>query len=600
MSSRAASARKKQLRPIGNGPQPPNHQPTFHSKPNDVQIPASPPTTRSTYKPQPLPTFESSNSIWSPTGNPFPADLSRPPRRSQDKVTHLEVVQEMDPGFHPGQSSVHPAAPSNSSNLPRPEYAHPRGALPSPPHHSPLASTTFERPRPPQVSVHPQAHGFSSILGPLVSRSHSAGSSGGQQFQPNFQQERPAMPIRTLSQTALASPSRPSSSHSFPLPPSSSASSLSFKSLQGYPEDLPSSAHSYAPRGPTHFDNGPALHSAPLHGGGSPYMHPSPSHMQEQRPRNLRSVASASALSATHRNPRGMYQQRQTESFDSASVLSNSSGGLSHDNLPLSPMPRMTSGFSSSSGQGDASSVSSAGTPFVFPGGRSRAYPNGAPRFRLRGRKKKDKKRQNDGTNPDQHNTNNHPPRNGPTAPQMPKSPDSISDAWVNHNGLPSPPLSGEGVDLPSAGAQYPSESSSHFIFPGSRSSARPGADLVDATGRLALNHHHARKPSDGSGNSWQEIKRPHTRFLGLASKSKKKKEADRSPSPMVQPPFDPSGRDDSGRYSLDEASSGSNSSISGPSERDSSSAVSSRVFELNSKIGQYPLDPYDSTLLDL
>ncbi|KAH8834806.1 hypothetical protein DL96DRAFT_1701829 [Flagelloscypha sp. PMI_526] len=627
MSSRAASARKKQLQPSGP-PASPGTRAAFQAKPNEVVRPANNSSSSAggflkQFKPsykapaQALPTFDSSNSIWGPTGNREPDNLTRPPPRDDPRYIQppdssrvpgnrpalLGPVHEIDVELL-SPPSIHSATSSNSSNS--------GGAFSSSrvsPHPQPLSSqplNTFspnrfaDPPRPAQSpagitqsysSVPSPAHQptqTSSRLGSLLSRSQNATASSFQA--PHVPQGRPfpggGSAPSTQHQFVNLPPqprSSSSASTSFPLPPSPSANNLAYASFQSYHDDLGPNSFYPPDTGLAYEQAGPILPQRSLP---PSFVHPQVAHEQHQQ-QLLRSVSSTPSFNDIGvNNLRPMYQQRRADSFDSVSVMSGSSAP-SRDSFPTNPPPRMTAGFALS-GPGQALDPQ-APASFVYPGSRSRAHPNGAPRFRLRGRKKKDKKRQGG---------QEGPPKKGILS-------DSASErSWgADNSGLPSPPLSAGEKDLPKeragSGQAPTSESSSHFIYPGSRSTARP-----DPENRVKIGgaKNHDRQDSSTSGNSWEEIKGPHTRFLGLASKSKQKKEAERSPSPMVRGTSQDSGpstSDSTGasKYPTPDDTSSLSGSIG---SKEDSNSISGRVFPINHKIGQYPLDPYDSSLLEL
>ncbi|KAG7449461.1 uncharacterized protein BT62DRAFT_1003043 [Guyanagaster necrorhizus] len=241
------------------------------------------------------------------------------------------------------------------------------------------------------------------------------------------------------------------------------------------------------------------------------------------------------------------------ESSDSGSVTSDTSSHSSMDvNAP-------TSYFSHSSGSTDSQPTASPSS-FVFPSSRSRAHPSSPPpKFKLKPKKDKGK----------QVETRVHPVVSDPPHSQSPEPYTSI----LGSSGSSSKSLSPHSHNSTEVG--------SSFVFPLSRSRAHPSSPPPML--KLPL-----KKKSRSSANSDRHGD-SHRRFMGIPLNRKKKPSQDQS---------------------ADTASdlSASDPSSSRPSSVDTTSYIGSTSFSIDpqwastsspSKRDSYPLDPYDSILLE-
>ncbi|TFK39565.1 hypothetical protein BDQ12DRAFT_722406 [Crucibulum laeve] len=435
----------------------------------------------------------------------------------------------------------------------------------------------------------------------------SAHEQQGRRQQGQGQQGRAPLQVTTSSHQHVNSSLHPDSSYSYPH------------------SNLPRHDRRYeTPSYPSPPSSNPRLSPSPLRFDGSP---------------------AASATSLPYNDPR-MYAQSQSGSFDSASVSSSVSSPVrqefrrSPSSLQANPAASI---FSSSSGSSmkslDSPSIqpSSAGpspTTFVFPGSRSVARPKvssktDTPKIKLRGKRSKTRTKGPDGatprdsTSPSVSGSSNaggsqyaesgyevvspvSSSRSGPpnTLQPPPRQMESRPTGSPS-KGIPSTSNSARQRTMPSPASAQTPETPAPFIFPSSRSRA-PKAKV------------RTKKPIAGGVNLEKEER---TKFMGISIKKKKKRvDVSVDPSSPLSHTLSevPALQEDTnlGRHSV-QAGNSLDQSFQQGSSRDGSQPSSSshdsrnrqsvdtqperqeRVRAPKSRVGTYPLDPYDSTLLD-
>ncbi|KAK0491186.1 hypothetical protein IW261DRAFT_1413546 [Armillaria novae-zelandiae] len=243
--------------------------------------------------------------------------------------------------------------------------------------------------------------------------------------------------------------------------------------------------------------------------------------------------------------------ESRSGSSDSGSVTSIAS---SHSSMNVNAP---TSYFSHSSGSTDSQPTPSP-SAFVFPSSRSRAHPSSPPpKFKLKSKKDKGKQVETQ-VYPVASSSSRHPSPE-PAASNIGSSGSSSnSKSLYSHNST---------------------EGESSFVFPSSRSRAHPSSPPP----KLKLPLKKKSKSSTGSRQSDS-----HRRFMGIPLNRKKKPSQDQSQADIGSDFSDPSSPRSS---SVDTASFiGSTSFSIDPPWTPTSSP---------SKRDSYPLDPYDSILLE-
>ncbi|KAF8993457.1 hypothetical protein BDQ17DRAFT_139486 [Cyathus striatus] len=301
----------------------------------------------------------------------------------------------------------------------------------------------------------------------------------------------------------------------------------------------------------------------------------------------------------------------RSRSNPAASIISTSSGSSRHSNESAVSKPASSDGPK----------------PFVFPGGRSNGRPKvsaktGTPQIKLRGKRSKSKPART--VNPNESMLSPSSASGSNSGSQYSPSIDARSPVSPNASDIATSPLSAGNsmssmglsiqqqerartMSSPSAVQTEPAKP--EFFYPSGRTRAHPKTPPKPKV--------RTRKKSAESGNSGKS-----TKFLGITIKKKKKypplpTEHD---SPLAHTLSTPSGISDelnAGRRSNRSDSTGGqtyNSSVqNGPSSQQSQGVNESFRDNqplpeppqqesrrmIKTKVGSYPLDPYDTTLLD-
>ncbi|KAK0230616.1 hypothetical protein IW262DRAFT_1262797 [Armillaria fumosa] len=217
-----------------------------------------------------------------------------------------------------------------------------------------------------------------------------------------------------------------------------------------------------------------------------------------------------------------------------------------------------TSYFSHSSGSTDSQPTPSP-SAFVFPSSRSRAHPSSPPpKFKLKSKKDKGK----------QVETQVYPVASSSSCRQSAEPPTSNIGS------------SGSSSNSKSLYSHHSAEGGSSFVFPSSRSRAHPNSPPPKL--KLPL-----KKKSKSSTDSDRQSD-PHRRFMGIPLNRKKKPSQDQSQANTGSDFSDPSSPRS---FSVDTASFIGSTSFSIEPQWTPTSSPSKR--------NSYPLDPYDSILLE-
>ncbi|PPQ65693.1 hypothetical protein CVT24_012110 [Panaeolus cyanescens] len=316
-------------------------------------------------------------------------------------------------------------------------------------------------------------------------------------------------------------------------------------------------------------------------------------------------------MHSSHPDLRSWYQTAHDNMSTSSvpSFSSTSSMGPRYQNARrMAPTESIYSDSSGSSARSTPTGQNpeASATAFVFPGSRSTARPKvskktGSPKIKMAHRSKSRTK------NPSplgevapslQSSSSVHSsdmsvgsPRKG-RAPAGSRVSSTGSDSAGNHSGGRS--VTNEGSQAGSS-RSTPSEPPA-FVFPSSRSRAQPSKALK------SVEKKQKRELAENSGNK-ERAGEKKKKFLGLLKKKSKQ--------PMPSSPSIASGQDDrqssSGvSYSLDETTTHVPSPTTSDHQQqyEESQVVlqmesRERARRMKSRIGSYPLDPYDSVLLD-
>ena len=286
------------------------------------------------------------------------------------------------------------------------------------------------------------------------------------------------------------------------------------------------------------------------------YTSPPASHIHlTSSPTSATATTSPSSATATIDNATLYQYRRDSADSDSPSSSKDSQASMNMDH-------RQYYASSSSSGSQRGASSASSDSSFVFPSSRSRAVPSSPPRFRFKKRKGKERVV----AEPQPIPAGPSILARGETHPSFP----GTSISFVE----PPPKVTSPASSARSSTQTTSSEGSQGFVFPSSRSRAHPDPSKKMKSPK-------ASPPTDVSPTS-------PSRFMGITIKRKKKsngiaptiREEPTEPSPSHYPDPDPT-------Y-LDELQS-----------RLGSDENRTTAVQRSTKVGTYPLDPYDSTLLE-